>query len=282
MADNYLELRMEDYKAGRTSASRRPVSSKRTGTGEINVKFPSRRVFITGGASGIGRATVSRFCNAGCRVAFCDSDRTKGAKTAQDTGSQFYPCDVTDHEALEQVMSKLYDKWGDIDIIINNVGIAEFTPLAECEVDAFDRILATNLRPVFITSRSLMRHRMTLPQPNDFGGRIINICSTRAFQSEAHTQAYSASKGGILALTHSLMMDFAPLHVTVNCISPGWIVTSPDDIVTDSDKDMHPSGRVGRPDDIVRICMFLSAPDSDFINGENITADGGMTHKMIY
>jgi NAD(P)-dependent dehydrogenase (short-subunit alcohol dehydrogenase family) len=100
--------------------------------------------------------------------------------------------------------------------------------------------------------------------------------------SETGTEAYSASKGAIASITHALMMSFAPLGVTVNAISPGWIECGDYDALSSEDHLQHPSRRVGRPEDIARACLYLALPDNDFVNGENLVIDGGMTRKMIY
>ncbi len=281
MPDNYLERKMEEYRSGKNSrpAVRRPKGSASPGT--VNMKFPPRRVFITGGAKGIGRAIVEVFRNADCRVAFCDIDSKAGTATAQATGSRFYPVDVANAEALDACVADVINLWGDIDIIVNNVGVGNFAPLSETSIEDFDKTIATNLRPVFITSRRLAIHRQSLAEAPDYG-RIINICSTRYKMSEAGTEGYAASKGGVDALTHALMMSLAPLKITVNAISPGWIENYNYDSLTDSDHNQHPSLRVGRPADISRMCLFLAMPENNFINGENIVIDGGMTRKMIY
>ena len=178
-------------------------------------------------------------------------------------------------------MQDLFTTWGDLDIIINNVGISCFSPLAETSIEEFDRILATNLRPAFITSRALARHRQVLPQPNTYG-RIVNITSTRYLMSEPGCEGYAASKGGIYSLTHALALSLAPQHITVNSIAPGWIENNHYESLRPEDHAQHPSGRVGHPEDIARMCLFLCMEENDFINGENITVDGGMTKKMIY
>lgn len=281
MADNYLEKKMEEYLCGKnkTTTAKRYSSIPKPGT--INIKFPSRRVFVTGGASGIGRAIVETFRKSNCKVAFCDIDSKAGALTAQATGAQFHPVDVTDAAALQSCMQHIFTAWGDIDIIVNNVGIGKFMPLTDCTLEDFDLVLATNLRPVFITARQLALHRRSLAESNDYG-RIINICSTRHSMSEAGTEAYSASKGGIDALTHALMASLAPMHITVNAISPGWIETKCYNNLSEEDHNQHPSLRVGTPDDIAKACIYLSLPENDFLNGQNIVIDGGMTKKMIY
>ena len=130
-------------------------------TEQVEYRFPGRRVFVTGGARGIGRSIVEAFCRAGARVAFCDIDTVKGARTAAETGARFAEVDVCNGEALEACIAELFEAWGDLDVIINNVGISRFSPLVETSVEEFDRILATNLRPAFITSSSTSPRRAT-------------------------------------------------------------------------------------------------------------------------
>ena len=279
MADNYLEKKMEEHRQG-TPARRRPgISPAGRRRGEVVYNLGERTVFVTGGASGIGRAIVKAFCDAGCNVAFCDKDVKAGNATAQHTGSRFYPLDVTNADALKGAMTDFAQRRGIIDIVVNNVGIGDFKPLASLTLDDFDRVMATNVKPLIITSQFLAAQRADTPA--DYG-RIINIASTRAAMSEAGTEAYSASKGAIVSLTHALMMSLAPLRITVNCISPGWIETGDRTALRDIDHDFHPSRRVGTPEDIARMCLWLALPDNDFVNGENITIDGGVTRKMIY
>jgi NAD(P)-dependent dehydrogenase (short-subunit alcohol dehydrogenase family) len=279
MADNYLEKKMEEHRQG-TVAKRHKLSPSGQRPGELTIKFPSRRVFVTGGASGIGHAIVKAFCDSGCKVAFCDIDRARGTKTAQETGSQFHPVDVRNAEALDAALLRVIDAWGGIDVIVNNVGISEFKPLTELSLEEFDNVLATNLRPIIVTSRRMALNRENLAERSY--GRIINISSTRAAMSETGTEAYSASKGGIRSLTHALMMSMAKYGVTVNCISPGWIECKEYATLREEDHEFHPSQRVGKPEDIARMCLWLCLPDNEFINGENITIDGGVSHKMIY
>ncbi len=273
MADNYLENKYAEYQA-------RKASGAKSG----NPRKPlhkTRRVFVTGGAEGIGKAIVRAFRGAGHRVAFCDRNESSGKETALQTGTRFFLVDVSDKAALEECMQKVIGEWGDIDIIINNVGISRFSPITETSVEDFDKILSINLRPVFITSRQLALHRQSLETLNPYG-RIVNICSTRYLMSEPGSEGYAASKGGIYSLTHALSLSLSEWHVTVNSIAPGWIQNSGYDQLRPEDHAQHPSGRVGKPEDIARMCLFLCQDESDFINGENITIDGGMTKKMIY
>ena len=242
-----------------------------------------KRVFVTGGAKGIGAAIVTAFCNVGARGACCDTDEKAASRLCDllPTFVQFFQADASDPEALQKVINRLFNMWGDIDVIVNNVGISEFSPLVETSIEQFNKVLSTNLRPVFITSRALAIHRNNEEGKQRYG-RIINIASTRYLQSEPGSECYAASKGGIVSLTHALALSFSDYNITVNSISPGWIQNEDYRLLKRSDHNQHPSGRVGRPSDIASACLFLAAPENDFINGQNIVIDGGMTKKMIY
>ncbi|MBQ8916472.1 MAG: SDR family oxidoreductase [Alistipes sp.] len=240
-----------------------------------------RRIFVTGAGHGIGRAIVEAFAAAGDRVAFCDMDTERGELVATSTGARFFPLDVCDKAALETAVQTLLDEWGDLDILVNNVGIGGFEPLTTTTVEHFEQILNTNLRSAFITVRLLAIHREKQGATNPYG-RIVNLCSTRYLQSEAGTEAYAASKGGIWSLTHALAVSLSPYHITVNCIAPGWISVNEEEVIRPEDHSFHLSGRVGRAEDIARTCLFLCEEKSDFINGQCITVDGGVTKKMIY
>lgn len=270
MADNYLEKRFEEHYA--QSAQKKSTPHK---------AMKVRRVLVTGGAHGIGEAIVRNMRVAGHNVAFCDIDDERGEEIARTTGTRYFHCDVRDAEALETLFGTVTREWGDVDILVNNVGVSEFKPLTEMSVEDFDNVLSINLRPVFILSKLMAQYRKNLATPNRYG-RIINMCSTRYLQSEAGTEAYSASKGGIYSLTHALSQSLAPMKITVNCISPGWIETGDYAALSEADHEQHPSGRVGKTQDIARMVRFLCDEENDFINGQNITIDGGMTTKMIY
>lgn len=282
MADNYLEQRMEDFRSGKLSSTNRQMAVNSLRKNGLNIQFPPRKVLVTGGANGIGLAIVRAFLKAGCKVAVIDKDEESGERLAHNEGVRYYNVDLSEREALENALSNLFSAWKDLDIVVSNAGISTFQPLVESDPDMFDKIINTNLRPTYIIARAWARHRKKFPIPNDFGGRLITISSTRHLQSEKGTEGYSASKGAIASLTHALMMSLAEFGITVNCISPGWIHTGDPEVLTEADHKQHPSGRVGKPEDIARLCVFLSLPDNNFINGADIPVDGGMTRKMIY
>lgn len=281
MADNYIEKQREAYEARKAAWKKEVKKSTPLLRPNRPKEGEGKRVFVTGGADGIGKAIVKAFRSAGYRVAFADIDEAAGKQTARETGAAFHLVNVGCQEALEACLQSLFNEWGDIDVVINNAGISTFAPITETSVEEFDRILSVNLRPAFITSRLLALHRQSQSTPNRYG-RIINLSSTRYLMSEPGSEGYAASKGGIYALTHALALSLSELHITVNSIAPGWIQNHDYDQLRPEDHAQHPSRRVGKPEDIARMCLFLSQEENDFINGENLTIDGGMTKKMIY
>jgi NAD(P)-dependent dehydrogenase (short-subunit alcohol dehydrogenase family) len=172
-----------------------------------------------------------------------------------------------------------------LDALVNNAGIAspETGPVEKLALREWNRRLAVNLTGMFLMAKhAAMALRRTR-------GAIVNIASTRALQSEPDTEAYAASKGGVLALTHALAISLGP-QVRVNCVSPGWIDVSAlkkrrtrkPARLTRADHAQHPVGRVGRPEDVAALVAFLLSDAAGFITGQNYVLDGGMTKKMIY
>lgn len=240
--------------------------------------FAGKTVIITGGAQGIGKAIVSAYAKEGATVVIADVNEQKGKETAEEYGATFIKTDVKNHKDVIKLIETVKHTTGRIDIVINNAGVSRFKSLYELTVEEWDDILQTNLRSVFLFAKESAKYM----RENERGGSIINIASTRAFMSEKDSEAYAASKGGIVALTHALAISLGEDKIKVNCISPGWIETNNYELLTERDHLQHPAKRVGKPDDIARACLFLTHPDNDFITGENIIIDGGMTKKMIY
>ncbi len=239
-----------------------------------------RIICITGGTNGIGRGLVKAFAEKGWIVEFMDIDES-GFGFAEELNGQghktrFHKVDVGDHAAVAGAFSKIGADHGKVDVMINNAGVSKFKSFWELEPEEWDRILSVNLGSVFHCSREAAKLM------KEGGGSIINLSSTRAFMSERDTEAYSATKGGIYSLSHSLAITLSEYGIRVNSISPGWIATEDYESLRDIDHAQHPAGRVGKPEDIARACLFLSDPENDFITGENLIIDGGMSRKMIY
>ncbi|MFP8781972.1 SDR family NAD(P)-dependent oxidoreductase [Planococcus plakortidis] len=232
--------------------------------------FTNKTTVVTGAAQGIGKTVAQYFQKEGANVIGLDIEEVKI------DGVEYRQCDVGSFPEVERVFSEIHKAHGSIHVLINNAGVSEFTPLWELTEEDWDRVLNTNLKSVFICSREAARY-----MDEDIRS-IVNMSSTRAFMSEQGTESYSASKGGIFALSHSLAASLHTKGIRVNSIAPGWIHTGDAEELRKVDHKQHWSGRVGTTDDIARACLFLSNPDNSFITGECLTIDGGMTRKMIY
>ncbi len=244
--------------------------------------FKGKVVIVTGAGKGIGRCIARTYALRGASVVLAEKDPDLGLKTqnsiiAAAGEATFIPTDVSHPAAIEELVRKTLELYGTVDILINNSGISKWKSPYALEVEEWDQIINTNLRSVFLCAREVAKI-MRLHG----GGSIVNIASTRAFMSEPNSEAYAASKGGIVALTHALATSFSPDHIQVNCISPGLIETGDYNQLSEADHHQHLSGRVGRPEDIAEACLWLTREGNNFINGTNLTIDGGMTRKMIY
>lgn len=249
-------------------------------------------VLVTGGAQGIGRGMAQAFAEAGAAVVITDADEEAGKEALghlQKAGHKaiFIRCDVGAEHEVAALMQEVADKYGKLDALVNNAGIADpfIGDLEEMLLSEFDRVLAVNLRGPLLCAKYGLPLLRKAKHP-----AILNITSTRAFMSESNTFAYSASKGGLEALTHSLAVSLAPDRIRVNAIAPGWIETGDwqkesqryEPRHTREDKEQHPVGRVGVPQDIAEAALFLCSERAGFITGQHLVVDGGMTVKMIY
>jgi hypothetical protein len=222
-------------------------------------------------------------------VALADIDRDAGGELIYEMrrgglDAVFVEADVADEAAVQLWIQAGLERFGHINVLINNAGLSGKGRIWQHSVAEWDRILAVNLRGPYLCAMYAAPH---MPA----GGVIINIASTRALMSEPNTEPYSASKGGLLALTHALAMTLAKRRIRVSAVSPGWIdvsawkkgSTREQAMLTKRDHEQHPVGRVGSPEDIAEACLFLADADrAGYITGQNFVVDGGMTRKMIY
>ncbi len=245
---------------------------------------------ITGGAQGIGRAIAMLLAKEGYHISIADVHKEAGfeviRKIRKEQGhAMFMTADVANEDQVRKWLQLTIEDMGGLDLLINNAGIGISGSMLDLSLEDFDRVINVNLRGTFVCSKYAARW-----MKHQGHGSIINIASTRALMSEANTEAYSASKGGILSLTHAMAVSLGSSQIRVNAISPGWIETrdwqySSDYVYpehADKDRLQHLVGRVGTPEDIAQACLFLSNDKSGFITGQNIVIDGGMTVKMIY
>ncbi len=246
-------------------------------------------ILITGGAQGIGKGVASYFLDKDWRVVVLDLDAEAIKACRQDLGNPdkllLIEMDVSSEPDVVSAVAEAV-RWGDrLDAVVSNAGLADpdTGPIEKLELAQWQRRLDVNLTGAFLMAKHAVPH---LRQSQ---GSIVNMASTRALQSEPDSEAYAATKGGLIALTHALAMSLGP-DVRANSISPGWIdvrawqahaPASPEPLSA-SDHEQHPSGRVGTPEDVAAMVAYLVSPEARFVTGQNFVIDGGMTRKMIY
>jgi NAD(P)-dependent dehydrogenase (short-subunit alcohol dehydrogenase family) len=221
---------------------------------------------VTGGAQGIGRGVALALTGLGWQVAVADVKRS--------ADFFFVRTDVSREAAVHACVKAVVKRFGRLDALVNNAGLTgpDNGPVEKLALREWNRRIGTNLTGAFLMAKHAVPHLRRAR------GAIVNIASTRALQSEPDTEAYSASKGGLVALTHALANSLGP-EVRVNCISPGWIAHGK---VSRKDHAQHPAGRVGRDQDIAELVAYLLSDAAGFITAQNFVVDGGMTRKMIY
>jgi len=246
------------------------------------MNFQDKIVVITGAAKGIGKALSIAYDRSGAKLVLIDKDSETLKQTTnliQEGKGEVhaFALDLIDVKAIEKMFKEIESTFGRLDVLINNAGLGITKSIDDLTIDEWDYVINANLRGTFVCAREASK----IMRKNG-GGSIVNIASTRALMSEADTFPYSASKGGIVSLTHSLAVSLGQYKIRVNAISPGWIETGEYEKLREIDHAQHPAGRVGKPEDIVKACFYLTDPENDFVTGANLVVDGGMTSKMIY
>ncbi len=251
------------------------------------MRFEGKVYLVTGGGSGIGRAIAKQLVDEGAKVCVADTDAAAGRDAAEEYGARvrFERASVAREADVKRAVAAAVRWGGRLDGLVNNAGIADpdSGPPEKLRLTGWEKVLATNLTGAFLAAKH------SIPHLRRARGAIVNIGSTRAQQSEPETTAYSASKGGIAALNHSLALSLGPA-IRVNCIEPGWIATDSfaprrrrsAPRLRRADHAQHPAGRVGRPEDVAALCAWLLSDEAGFVTGAVLIQDGGMTRKMIY
>ncbi|POO57687.1 SDR family NAD(P)-dependent oxidoreductase [Agrobacterium rosae] len=222
-----------------------------------------KRAIVTGGAGLIGTGIIETLLADGWTVASFDIKESK-------TKARHIHCDVGDEASVAKAFTQL--GWEGLELLVNNAGITgpDNGPIHELSLADWRKVTDSHLTGAFLMTRSVV------PLMGE-GASIVNMVSTRAFMSEPETEAYAASKGGLVALTHALAVSLGP-NIRVNAIAPGWITNETD--LREQDHAQHPVGRVGRPKDIADAVVYLTC--AGFMTGQVLVLDGGMTKKMIY
>ena len=223
--------------------------------------FTDKVVVVTGGARGIGACISEEFRKCGASVCIIDL-----------LDNDYFVGDLADRKTLETFVQKVLDEYGRVDCLINNAKPV-FKGIGSCTWEEFNYALRVGVSAPFRLSQLFLPHFAE-------GASIVNISSSRDRMSQPESESYTAAKGGIAALTHSMAVSLSG-KVRVNSVSPGWIDTDYT-VYEGADASQHPAGRVGNPMDIANMVLFLCSDKAGFITGENICIDGGMTRQMIY
>lgn len=244
------------------------------------MNLESNVVLITGGSRGIGKAIAMEFAKRGANIAICDIDLEGAQNTAKEVEEHkvrcvAYQADVSRLEEAQDVVSKVMEEFGKIDVLINNAGITRDNLLVRMKVKDWELVLDVNLKGVFNFTKAVAR-----PMMKARFGRIINVSSVVGIQGNAGQSNYSASKAGIIGFTKSTAQELASRNITVNAVAPGFIETEmtqqlPEDVIEEYLK-RTPLGRAGTPEDVANVIAFLASDEASFVTGEVIRIDGGM------
>jgi NAD(P)-dependent dehydrogenase (short-subunit alcohol dehydrogenase family) len=249
-----------------------------TGAPAPTALLTGHRAVITGGGSGIGRAVCRRFAAHGARVAVLDIDGASARATADDVDGVAVEVDVTDADAMKAAVDEAADRLGGVSLLMNNAGGSTMAPLAGWDPGEWDRLIRLNLTGVFNGMRAAVPHLLA-----NGGGAVVNTSSISATRPSAGEAPYSAAKAGVMALTASAALEYGPA-IRVNAVAPGMIRTNltkplldglPDEV--ERYERTTPAGRVGDPEDVADVVLFLCSDLARFITGQTIVVDGGMT-----
>jgi 3-oxoacyl-[acyl-carrier protein] reductase len=234
-----------------------------------------RVALVTGAARGIGAATARAFARAGARVALLDREVAELERVAAETGGAPFPADVTDDAAVRRAVDGIVARWGRLDILVNNAGIVRDAALADVTEEDWSATLDVNLRGTMVCARAAVPHMKSAGF-----GRILSATSIVARSGNYGQTAYTASKAGIIGVTRTWARELGPKGITANAVAPGFIET--DMVKTVPAKVMAellartPAGRMGRPDEVASVYLFLASDLASFINGAVVGVDGGL------
>ena len=236
-----------------------------------------KNVFITGASGGIGSAAAERFAEAGYTVF---AGYSSGCEAAEElgrrTGATPVRIDVSDEASVNEAFRFIEEKAGGVDVLVNCAGIASIRLFDEITAEEWDRTFAVNVRGSFLTSRAAVPYMI-----RQKSGKIVNVSSMWGITGASCEVHYSASKAAVIGMTKALAKELAPSGITVNCVAPGAIETKMIAHMSDAEKKEFageiPLGRIGMPDDVAGVILFLASPDADYITGSVISPDGGVT-----
>lgn len=250
--------------------------------GGFIMRLKDKVVLVTGGASGIGLATVERALKEGAKTVIADMPSSAGEEEAQRLDKQypgrsaFLPVDVTDTAQVDAMVQAAVDKFGSLDAVFNNAGIGGICPAEEYPDDDFQKIIDVNLTGVFKVARAALRQMY-----KQGSGAIVNCASILGVFGQSGTAAYTAAKAGVVNMTRTLALESATRGVRVNSIGPGYIDTPLLSLLDDETRqfliNLHPMARLGKPEEVANAFLFLASDEASFVTGANLLVDGGFT-----
>ena len=248
------------------------------------MRLENKVAIVTGGAHGIGRAIVERYVAEGARVTIADIDEAAGTAAAQEIGAghcRFVATDVGAARSAEHVVAESCRAFGALDILVNNAGIIHGADFLDLEEADFDRVLRVNLKGAFLVGQAAARRMVAQTAAGGAPGSIINMSSINAVVAIPNHAPYCASKGALDQLTKVMALSLAPHGIRVNAIGPGSIMTDILKAVATDQAAMQrilartPAGRIGEPDEIASVAVFLATAEASYITGQTIYVDGG-------
>jgi glucose 1-dehydrogenase len=236
-----------------------------------------RVAIVTGAGSGMGRATAIRLARDGYSVVVAEIDEQRAASVAQSIGTAALPfaVDVSEAAAVDALLAATLERFGRLDVMVANAGVPHGAPFLELGEDIWERVLAVNLKGVFLCGQAAARAMVAAGRP----GAIVNVASTYAEVTAGDASAYSASKGGVRMLTKSMALELGPHGIRVNAVGPGWIQTGmnplDDPAQLEQLEPTIPLRRIGLPDDVADVIAFLASDDARYVSGQTLFVDGG-------
>lgn len=242
-------------------------------------RFEDRIVVATGGASGLGAACVEAFLEEGAKVVIADLNEELGQAyadrlNAQGNDTYFVKVDVTDEASVENLVAKTVEKYGRLDVMFANAGVGAGGAMADVEKNQWDFAIDVNLTGVYLSNKHAIRQML-----EQGGGVIVNTGSIHSLVAQYSLTPYCASKGGVLMLTLAGALDYARHNIRINAVCPGYVDTPLLTKIPDERKkwlsSLHPLGRMGTPEEVANVVLFLASDDASFVNGSYLTVDGG-------
>lgn len=236
------------------------------------MKFQNKICIVTGGASGIGKAICQRFAKEGAKVVIIDIQDTgqqaADELTAQGTAAMFIKTDISVYSQVEAAVNKVVQQWKQVDVLVNNAAIMTFKPILELSEAEWDKVMAVNIKSVFMLCKLCL--------PHITGGSIVNISSVHYHETTPNVIPYAASKGAMEAFTRGMSREYPSEKVRVNCVAPGAVDTpmlwSNPNVISGAEKI---EGKIGKPEDIAAAVCFIASDEGNYVNGSSLHVDGG-------